>query len=674
MKSEHLNLFYEEAEELVQTVENCLLDLEQSIDDMNIIGEAFRALHTIKGSSSMFGIDNIAEFTHDIENLFDSIRNGEIKITREIVDLTLGAVDQIKLMLKNGEDHEQVEEIKKRFAEIIGSMTDTPGTDEPDAYTESTNEGVKTYKIDFTPNPEIFFSGTNPLFLIEELKELGEIKINASTHSIPPIDVIDPEKLYIKWEIILTTDAGVDAINDVFIFLDDESNVEIKPLRGTDSKRPENGEKTETVKEAVKENAEVNKKENKEIQAGKSSVRKAAETANYSKGRIKVDSEKLDLLVNLVGELVTVQGHLTQTSVSRKDPELITIAEEIERLTWSLRDNALNLKMVPIGSTFNQFNRLVRDLSKELGKKVEFETEGGETELDKNMIEHLHDPLVHIIRNCIDHGIEKPEERNAKGKNESGKVLIKAEHSGANVVITIKDDGAGLNRDAILKKAVERNIISAQDDPDDKTIYKMIFEPGFSTAAKITNLSGRGVGMDVVSKVIDSLRGTIDVDSTWGKGTSIKLKLPLTLAIIDGLLVKVAEEYFIVPLSYVEECVELTSRDIVEANGKNLLLNSHGDMIPYISLRDQFSVMGSAPDIQQVVIVNENDSKSGFLVDEIIGEHQTVIKSLGKFIRDVEGLSGLTILGNGTLALILDIPTVIKSAELIEQELTASQV
>ncbi len=673
MKSEHLNLFYEEAEELIQTVERCLLDLEESIDDMNIVGEAFRALHTIKGSSSMFGIDNIAGFTHDIENLFESIRNGEIKITREIIDLTLEAVDQIKLMLKDKEEHDKVEQIKNKFAAILNSIADEDIKEEAPVHAEIAKGNMETYKIKFSPNPEIFFSGTNPVFLIEELKELGEIKITANSDKIPTIDVIDPEKVFIDWEIILSTDAGMDAVKDVFIFLDDESKVEIEKI----GKSPDSGETVVESEEVVQDNSAKDNMENKkssEIETGKSSVRKAADSASYSKGRIKVDSEKLDVLVNLVGELVTVQGHLTQTSIGRKDPILMSIAEEVERLTWSLRDNALNLKMVPIGSTFNQFNRLVRDLSRDLGKNVVFETEGGETELDKNMIEHLHDPLVHIIRNCIDHGIEDPENRIAKGKSEAGKVLIKAEHSGANVIITVQDDGAGLNVDAIRKKAIERNLISVQDEPDDKTIFRMIFEAGFSTAAKVTNLSGRGVGMDVVSKVIDSLRGSIDVDSKPGEGTAIKLKLPLTLAIIDGLLVKVSDEYFIVPLSYVEECVELTNEDIAEANGKSLLLNSHGDLLPYISLRDQFSVKGEAPEIQQVVVVNENDSKTGFLVDEIIGEHQTVIKSLGKFIKDVDGLSGLTILGNGTLALILDIPTVIKSAERKEFELTDIQV
>lgn len=394
-------------------------------------------------------------------------------------------------------------------------------------------------------------------------------------------------------------------------------------------------------------------------------LNKSREQSNFSSPRIKVDSEKLDSLVNLVGELVTIQSQLTQTVQSKKNPECISIAEEIERLTWNMRDTVLGMRMIPIGTTFNQFNRLVRDLSKELGKKVILETEGAETELDKNVIEHLHDPLVHIIRNSIDHGIELPGERKAKGKQETGKIFLSAEHSGANVIIKIKDDGAGLNLESIKRKALQNKIINKNDELSEKDIYRLIFSAGFSTAAKVTNVSGRGVGLDVVARSIESLRGSIDLESVPGGGSTIILKLPLTLAIIEGLLVKISEEHFIIPLSHVEECIELTAADIENAHGKKLA-KIRGKLVPYISIREEFNVGGSIPAIQQIVVITENNNKSGLLVDEIIGEHQTVIKSLGKFIKNVEGLSGLTILGNGSLALILDVPKIIKKAEMKE--------
>lgn len=381
-----------------------------------------------------------------------------------------------------------------------------------------------------------------------------------------------------------------------------------------------------------------------------------------SASSIRVPAEKLDVLVNLVGELVTVQARLSQTSAGRRDAELMSIAEEVERLTAELRDNALNIRMLPIGTTFSKFKRLVRDLSNELGKKIEMETSGAETELDKTVIEKLNDPLVHLIRNSIDHGIEMPEERAAAGKPAQGTVHLSAVHSGDSVFITIKDDGAGLDKEAIRAKAIEKGLIQPTTELSEKEIFAQIFAPGFSTAKKISSVSGRGVGMDVVKRAIEALRGTIEITSKRGEGTTITVKIPLTLAIIESLLVQIGGDRFLLPLSLVDECVELTGSDIEKSHGRNLAtVRDH--MVPYIPLREKFRISGNAPDIQQIVITQVNGMRVGFVVDHVIGEHQTVIKSLGRAYKNVEGISGATILGDGAVALIVDIPQLIKEVE-----------
>jgi two-component system chemotaxis sensor kinase CheA len=349
-------------------------------------------------------------------------------------------------------------------------------------------------------------------------------------------------------------------------------------------------------------------------------------------------------------------------------PEFLSIAEEVERLTVSLRDNTMSIRMLPIGTTFSKFKRAVRDLSAELGKEIELTTEGAETELDKTVIERLGDPLVHLIRNSIDHGIETPEVRVAAGKPRCGTIHLSAVHSGAHVLIQIRDDGAGLDTGAIRAKAVEKGLLSPDATPSDKELFTLILMPDFSTAKNVTSVSGRGVGLDVVKKAIDALRGSIEITSIRGAGATITLKLPLTLAIIDGFLTKIGAEHFIFPLASVEECIEL-KRDTVKSGNRHLV-NVRGHMVPYISLREQFMVGGAAPAIEQIVIVGEEGRRVGFTVDTVVGQHQTVLKSLGKFYKQVEGISGATILGDGTVALILDLPKLVSAAEQEENVMT----
>ncbi|MBF0340291.1 MAG: chemotaxis protein CheA [Magnetococcales bacterium] len=687
--------FTEEAYELLSELEDSLLELEASPGDQELISRVFRAMHTIKGSGAMFGFDAVAEFTHEVETVFDMARNGTIPVTKQLIDLTLAARDHIRALLDAAAGGEPADQVNAN--RIIGGLrslspdkksgggaaapastpgkapVNTPSADEP-----------HIFRIRFIPNPDIFATGTNPLLLLNELRELGECRAVAITEKLPDFYDLDAEVCYTGWEIFLTAKIGENAIRDVFIFVEDECELNIRLLdRDQMIRDQEDGKKLGQI---LVERGDVQQNDlerallplgDRLVKAGvisqdrvraalteqqviqeKHDKKKTAETATS----VRVPSEKLDSLVDLVGELVTMQARLNQTAGSIGDHTLQLIAEEVERLTAELRDNTMSIRMLTIDTTFNKFKRLVRDLSTELGKEIELITAGGETELDKTVIDQLNDPLVHIIRNSIDHGVESPDLRRACGKNPTGKITLSAIHSGASVLIRVQDDGAGLDAQRLRAKGIEKGLLSPDDELTEKEAFQLIFAAGFSTAAKITNVSGRGVGMDVVRRSIEGLRGSIDVTSTLGKGTTITLKLPLTLAIIEGLLVMVEKEYFVLPLAAVEECVELSREDVQKAHGRHVI-NVRGEIIPYIRIRDRFEIAGTAPDIEQIVISEVDEKRIGFVVDKVVGQHQTVIKTLGKNFQHSEEFSGATILGNGGVALILDLTKMVRYVE-----------
>ena len=701
MTDAHKDVFKEEANELLAELESSLLELEERPEDMELIGRVFRAMHTIKGSGSMFGFDDIAGFTHEVETVFDMVRNGALTVTKPLIDLTLMARDQIRSMLVASETGEPVD--KGKSEHIISSLRDIAHitSDKKDGNVRSKpqetvgpageEKGEVTYRIRFKPPADIYLRGINPMSLLEELARLGECRIVAQTGDIPLLEDYNQDHCHVYWDIILTTKHSLNEIRDVFIFIEEDSEIKIDVIfeeGNFDSEVPykklgelliERGELTPAdlqkilemqqplgeklvdaglVKSGTVESALVEQERVKELQE----KRKRDEAASS----IRVPSEKLDILVDLVGELVTVQAHLTQTAGEMGNPKLTAIAEAVENLTADLRDNTMNIRMLPIGTTFNKFKRLVRDLSKELGKEINLVTEGAETELDKTVIEKLNDPLVHLIRNSIDHGIEPPDNREAAGKPGKGTIHLSAAHSGAHVLIQIRDDGAGLDKDVIRAKAIEKGLIPPDAELPEKETFSLVFAPGFSTAKTVTSVSGRGVGMDVVKRAIDALRGTIEISSQKGIGTVITLKLPLTLAIIDGLLVRIGEGRFVLPLSVVKECVELTKEDAAGAHGRHIA-NVRGRIIPYIKLRERFAINGNVPDIEQIVIAEIEDYNIGFVVDAVIGEHQAVLKSLGIFYKNVEGISGATILGDGTVALILDVSKIAMTAEAEEK-------
>lgn len=691
----HKETFREEAHELLGELELSLLELKEFPGNREIIGRVFRAMHTIKGSGAMFGFDDIAGFTHEIETVFDLVRNGKITVTKELINLTLSARDLILEMLDahNGNNPPNEESIKeivalfKRLASDTGIENAAPAEGKPvtpvrKEQCEIVQEQIKvTYRIRFHPSNSIFLNGTNPLCLLNELRELGDCSVVPHVDIIPSLEDINPELCYTYWDIILTTQKEMNAIKDVFIFVEEDSRLNIRVV--DDSKKLgeiliERGDlKLENLQNALGtqkrigdilqesglvanshiKSALIEQKQVGEVRA-KRQEKIQAETASS----IRVPAIKLDNFVDLVGELVIIQQRLSQTALGQNNSELLSIAEEVERLTVELRDSAFSVRMLPIGTLFSKFKRLVHDLSNELGREVEMTTDGAETELDKTVIEQLNDPLVHLIRNSIDHGIEPPDVRVAAGKTRSGTIHLSAIHSGSNVLIQIKDDGKGLDAPTIRSKAIKSGLIDADAQLTEKELFALIFLPGFSTAEKVTSVSGRGVGMDVVKRTIETLRGSIDIASVRGAGAAITIKLPLTLAIIEGLHVDVGGEQFVLPLSMVEECVELSRADAEKAHGWRIT-NVRGELVPYIRLREWFRIEGEAAGIEQIVITRMDNRRVGFVVDNVVGEHQTVIKALGKIYRNIEGISGATILGSGSVALILDVPQLIQGAE-----------
>lgn len=696
MIDQHKEAFREEALELLGELEASLLELEERPDDTELVGRVFRAMHTIKGSGAMFGFTAISSFTHEVETVFDRVRNGAVHVSRNLIDLTLMARDQILALLESGRaatGGDENQGVRNELVAAFRSLVDSPeeaggagGADGAEISRKESDGRQATYRIMFKPGLDIFLTGANPRNLLEDLLELGSGRVVAHLEEIPDLEEMDPEKCYVSWDILLTTEKTRDAIRDIFVFVEDDCELSIEVI--DEGARPEDDPTYKKLGEILVERGDISMDDMKAILASQKRFgeillekglvtpsriqsalaeqqhvreviqkRQTTETASS----VRVPSDKLDKLVNLVGELVTVQANLSRISALHPDQRLEVVAEEVERLTAELRDTALNIRMLPIGSTFSKFRRLVRDLSTELGKEVELVTEGEETELDKTVLERLNDPLVHLIRNSIDHGIETPDVRREKGKPVHGTILLKAAHSGDSVVVTIRDDGAGLNSEAIRNKAVERGLLQHDAFVSDKELFALIFAPGFSTASRVTGVSGRGVGMDVVKRAIDSLRGAIDIASQSGGGTTITIKLPLTLAIIESLLVKIGGESFVLPLSMVEECIELGGNEPGKGDGRNLI-HVRGALVPYIPLRRHFDMGGEPPEPEHVVITNLEGNRVGFVVDSVVGEHQTVIKTLGRFYRSVKGISGATVLGDGGVALILDIPELARGA------------
>ncbi|NBC30822.1 MAG: chemotaxis protein CheA [Spirochaetes bacterium] len=693
--------FKEEAYELLNDLEGELLELEENPTSEEQISCIFRSMHNIKGSAAMFGFQHISDFAHSIENRLDEVREGRLAVTQELIDVILKSRDHIRMLLEEDEPPpDELQEVSARLVDEVKSIG-APSSDQgmtvvpesPESLTDigaeeasepaTSGEGEETldhrvtYRVEFRPKADIYLSGSRPLLLLQELSELGEYSAVAYPDRIPPLDELDPEQCLLSWDAFVTTDRPQNALEDVFLFVQDTAEVHISVADEfadeDDAPSPRIGEilrQRGVADDIVIEEAAQGQRRLGELLVEKGvdphavegalkeqqHVSKARERAHedLSSSSIRVNASKLDDLVDLVGELVTLQARLSQTAGELKNTDVTSVAEGVERLTNELRDSTMSIRMVPIGTTFSRFRRVVRDLGQELGKEVEMVTSGGETELDKTVIERLNEPLVHIIRNSIDHGVEDPDERERSGKLRKGTLTLSAEHVGASVVIRVSDDGKGFDKGNIMRLARERGVIDQSTDLSEQEAYNLVFQAGFTTVDSVTSVSGRGVGMDVVKREIEGFGGTVAIESTAGEGSAVVLTIPLTLAIIDGLLVEVAGDSYVFPLSAVEECIELTA-DQATGNGSQDIINNRGEVLPYVRLREIFDFETSTRNIEQVVVVGSSTGKVGFVVDDIIGDFQTVIKNLGKLYRDIEGISGATILGDGSVAFILDI-------------------
>jgi two-component system chemotaxis sensor kinase CheA len=655
--SDPTETFRQEARELLDQLEAGLLDLEQDPSNNDLINSTFRALHTIKGSGAMFGFTAVAEFVHEFETAFDRVRKGQSQANAALIQVALDAKDHIHLLIESPETRiEGGDEILAHLRIIVdgGSVERAPAPEaEPVVTHPKPPAAAKSWRLVFYLPSDALAYGTNPLLLLEELAQIGPVQVTALSDRVPDLDILEPETPYIGWQVDIVAEDPTGAIDDVFMFLRDNMELTLSPIEADPDTQTRQAEAAPAAPDIVQAGQKIIPASELSGQSPTPRARAAEKPEGAAATSLRVPAERLDELMDRVGELVIAQARLSQIAAQSADSGLKTIAEELERLSSGLRDTTMGIRMVPIGSLFGRFRRLIHDLSGELGKPIEFVTAGEETELDKTMIERLADPLVHLIRNSVDHGLESADKRIASGKPTKGIVRLSAVYSGAEVAISVSDDGAGLNLARIRAKAEENGLITADAKLTDAELHHLIFAPGFSTAKEVTSLSGRGVGMDVVKRTIDGLRGTIDVTSTPGQGTTMTLRLPLTLAIIDGMLVRVGNGRYTIPLAAVEECVELPLGLEAHAKGRNFL-DIRGSLVPYLRLREVFDTAAPAELHQKVVIVSSGEGRVGLVVDQIIGNNQTVIKQLSKLHASIKSFSGATILGDGTVALILD--------------------
>lgn len=707
-------VFTAECSEILQKMESILLQMESGDSQPEEkIHELFRYIHTIKGSAGIFGYEAIVSFTHIVESLLDKIREGQLPFKKEMIALLLDARDHITELIEsaaNGNPLEKStlktqEKLVRALEGFLGKIPEPEGV-APQKSQETTKKkqesqtSANLWHISLRFKEDTIRNGLDPYSTFVYLNKVGEIiRLYTLTYRVPDIESIDPESCYLGFELLYKCDNDIVFIRDAFEFVQYDCDIFILP---PNRKYEDYMEFFSYRKEPILKLARIlfytksldrktlrqfNKSKRKNVpqSSGKAepismvspvepqhhspgtkngesehTVNEHKATAEASKKEfresksIRIDSGKLDVLINLVGELVVSGANLTQIANTKQDSLLQETASRLNLLISDIRDTSLNLRMVQIGETFNRFHRVVRDISLELNKDVHLQISGGETELDKLVVEKINDPLMHLIRNSLDHGIEPIEERQAVGKPVRGNLSLHAFHEAGNIVIEVSDDGRGLNKEKILKKAIEKGLVSPEKILSDIEVQRLIFHAGFSTAEKVTNISGRGVGLDVVEKNIESLRGSITLISESGKGTTFQIRLPLTLAIIDGFLFRVAEYYYVVPLYQIVECIEFQS-EMVDS-GKNDFINLRGRLLPFLRLSEFFHFPESQTNIRKNILILQNmGSQVGLLVDSLHGEFQTVIKPLGKIFKNLRGISGTTVLGSGEVALILDV-------------------
>ena len=714
--------FFDEAAEHLAVVEEGLLELEQRPEDRDLLNKIFRSAHSIKGGSGMFGFTAVAQFTHKMETLLDLLRNGQKAVSPEIADLLLKSTDCLKTLIEAAKtgasvDDATVQRLTDELASASASGPQPSKAQVAEAKSNQTQErqGDQTYRITWIPPDWLFQRGLDPLQVLRELRSLGtltEVVIDMSR--LPNLDEIDPEKCYLSWQMQLTTGKDQEAIEAVFEFVREDSTLTIEAVSGKESGNKNddvnasgasiaipypapltpdgNGGKPKPLGEILVEDGVVSRealdhalsqqKKVGEILVEQKAVtpqqleqalhkQKQQESPTPTKktdtASIRVDTAKIDKLINLVGELVITQSMLSDLGSRfemRQLPVLLERVAQLERNTREIQERVMGIRMLPIGTAFSRFPRLVRDLSAKAGKKIQLVLSGEETELDKTVIESIGDPLTHLVRNSADHGLEGPEERLDSNKSELGTIRLNAFHEGGSICITVEDDGRGLNRDRIVAKAVKQELIGENEKLTDDQIWPLIFKPGFSTAEKVTDVSGRGVGMDVVKRNIETLGGTVTIKTEQGKGTTFSLKLPLTLAIIEGMTVRIGQETYIVPLLSILESIQPKEGVVKTVVGKGELINVRGTYLPVIRLYEVFALKPehTLPTKAILLILETEGERVAVMVDEILGQQQVVIKSMEQNFRKVEGIAGATILSDGTVGFILDVRGLLEMA------------
>ncbi|MBQ3671761.1 MAG: chemotaxis protein CheA [Treponema sp.] len=688
---EQLNsVFFDEVNELLDNLEEQLLALSSNPGDGETIAAVFRAMHTIKGSSAMFGFNEISSFTHEAESAMDQVRNGIIPVTPELIDLMLKARDHIRNLLDAGaevapEVHQSSESLILEFKLYVqkngGSTLDAATIKKVEQQKiEKIQTPQESYRIKFRPSKDIMKNGTRPELLVKELTELGMATVVPFYQELPPLSSMDSELCYFSWDVILTTSKSKNDIEDVFIFLDSDSKFEIQKIDLLPGENNKIGEilvdrrdvSQEDVDKIISDKKQLGAilidkslisedqvksalAEQQHLKQLNSNGQPASSQSAAANQTLRISSAKLDQLVDLVGELVTFNARLDQEAIKTENITFKNLSEQCDRIAAMMRDISMGLRMVPVSTLFTKYKRTVHDLSTQLGKSIDLEIVGGETELDKTVIEKLNDPMLHLVRNSVDHGVEMPDEREKAGKARTGVVTLSAKHAGAFILITISDDGKGMDRDVIRKKGIEKGLITEESNLSDGEIYNLLFQPGFSTAKQVTSISGRGVGLDVVKKDIATLGGTVSIETEKGIGSSFILKIPLTMAIIDGMLVTIGSVKYIVPLNSISECITYMMKD-EEKDGLFITMKNHGKDLKCINLRKFFKLENASQSKQEIVSVFGSEGEiSGIVVDKILGSQQTVIKPLGSLYANCTGINSSTILGDGSVALILDV-------------------
>lgn len=687
-------VFFEESFEGLEIMETGLMELQPGDTDIEVINAIFRAAHSIKGGSGTFGFKAIADFTHVMETLLDEMRDGKRDITTANTDLLLQSVDCLKEMLEAAQagdeaDTQRVQTHQQALEKELQGTSEAP-VEQASSAPATTSEPVQSagWKIHFKPNRDILQTANDPLPLIRELSELGELELHSDLDQVPDFEQLEAEDCYLSWDMTLHGDASEEQIKEIFSWVEDQCELVIEALV------TEPGSALATINGQTA-NANLPVPQRREEDQGRarmdrrqtdrrSNERRSGSGAQAASSSIRVETGKIDGLINMVGELVITQSMLGLLGETIEDQQMVSMQDieklrdglmQLERNTRELQESVMQVRMMPISFTFSRFPRLVRDMSGKMGKKIELKLLGESTEVDKTVIEKIGDPMVHLVRNSLDHGIEEPADRIAAGKPETGTIELNAYHQGGNIVIEIKDDGRGMDKTKLLGKAIEKGLVDEDEVLSDKQVYELIFMPGFSTAEVVSDVSGRGVGMDVVRRNIQELGGGVEIDSQMGVGTTMTIRLPLTLAILDGQTVSVASENYIIPIISIIESIQVKADSINRVGGEGETFRLRDEYIPIIKLHEVFNVDGAdrvSLEEGLLVVVEADGQHVGLFVDDLLGQQQVVIKSLESNYKKSEGFSGATILGDGSVALILDIPGIIRLNKQLQRQSKAA--